>query len=59
MKHLAAKHCAINKWALSLMQSLHSQKVDVSTVVKVHTFVSWILVPCSLVGGYHCFGGTH
>jgi hypothetical protein len=27
-------------------------------VVKMLIMVFWVVMPCSLVGSYHCFGGT-
>jgi hypothetical protein len=32
-------------------------KLDVFVVMKGHIIILWVLIPCSDMVGYHCFGG--
>jgi hypothetical protein len=34
-------------------------RAEVLTAVKVHVVAVWAVTPCSLVRGYHHFGGVH
>jgi hypothetical protein len=50
-------------WKCETLLNFQNQKREFEIqefhAVKIHIVVSWVMTPCSLVGGYQCFGGTY